>query len=111
MLSQRVDVVNASETLDPTTLRPVQGNTVRHAAVPAVIIKRGDLSIVYDDDGTIVTDYDAILTAEPQPGDEIVVTTGTPSGTYLVTGVPRPGVRRPTGETVTYRAPCRRIQT
>lgn len=113
LLSQTADLVAGGETLDPTTRRPTPSGTVLATGIPAAATKRSDRSVIYAEDGQIVTDHDVrIAVADgapvPQVGDRLLLT-GPPAGTYLVTGETRHAIRRISGLTLFYSIPCRRL--
>lgn len=119
LLTQTADLVSGGETLDPVTRRPVEDGTTYAHRVRAAAAKRSDRTVIYDETGAVVTDYDVRLDVVdgagagyrlPTLGDRIRIVSGEPAGEYVVTGEVGRGIRRTTGETLIYSAPARRIE-
>lgn len=112
LLTQRADLLESGEVLDPATRQPTETRTAVHTDVPAAAVKRADRDVVFDEGNQIAVDYDVILIGplDPPPaeGMTVRVVAGEPGGTFLIVGEPRRGVRRIVGDVVHYTAPARR---
>lgn len=120
LLSQTADLVSGGETIDPTTRRPVESGVPYATGVKAAATKRADRTVIYDETGAVVTDYDVRLDLidstgntyrAPTLGDRITVTGGGPTGEFVVSGETRKATRRTSARVLFYSVPCRRIDT